>query len=530
MYKVLIVDDEMIVRHAVKTLIRWEGSRFTYSGSASSGASALKIAREQRPDIVITDIKMPEMDGIELIKQLMASGFDGEILVLSNFNDFELVREALKCGAHDYMLKLTLKSDNFMQTLNEIAEKLDEKKRPSAAHPAMQTEKTNRLHDLLHALYDSVDAAQLPGLSPEAASELLPPGHGVTLFAIQVDTAGEKRDETSLTRALSQLWSDVYPGSSWQCTVAEEERRFLLAAAYPAESQSAEPAEMAGRMASLAAMYYSMNVDIIYGKPAFGPEELIEEMRRCRKARALLFYQEAGRVSLPSDTEAVEYDPAYERMEAEWMEDIRMGRAEFAAEWEQRALRIIREGAARRLLPRVVKRTICEAMWTLSRKPGLEQRREFDPSLWLERITGAASDTELLMIASELSQEVLALAESGIALRANRPEIRKALAYLEEHYAKPVSIRDVASHVNLSETYLCQIFKTQTGKSIMTYLNELRMAKAYELLSSGRLLVKEAAAEVGIPDPFYFNRLFKKHFGIAPKHVKPKESPALKQK
>lgn len=167
-------------------------------------------------------------------------------------------------------------------------------------------------------------------------------------------------------------------------------------------------------------------------------------------------------------------------------------------------------------------------MWTLSRKPGLEQRREFDPSLWLERITGAGSDTELLMLVSELAQDVLALAESGIALRANRPEIRKALAYLEEHYAKPVSIRDVASHVNLSETYLCQIFKTQTGKSIMTYLNELRMAKAYELLSSGQLLVKEAAAEVGIHDPFYFNRLFKKHFGIAPKHVKPKENPALR--
>lgn len=529
MYKVLIVDDEMIVRHAVKTLIRWEGSRFTYSGSASSGASALKMVREQHPDIVITDIKMPEMDGIELIKQLMASGFDGEILVLSNFNDFELVREALKCGAHDYMLKLTLKSDNFMQTLNEIASKLDEKKRqPGVALTVERKDQTNRIHDLLLALRDSVDAAQLPGLSPEVASELLPPGHGVTLFAIQVDTAGEKRDETSLTRALSQLWSDIYPGSSWQCTVAEEERRFLLAAAYPADTQTVEPAEMPGRIASLAAMYYSLNVDIVYGKPAFGLEELIDEMRRCRKARTLLFYQEAGRVCLPSDTEAAEYDPAYERMESEWTEDIRTGRPEFAAEWEQRALRLIREGAARRLLPRVVKRTICEAMWTLSRKPGLEQRREFDPSLWLERITGAASDTELLMIASELSQEVLALAESGIALRANRPEIRKALAYLEEHYAKPVSIRDVASHVNLSETYLCQIFKTQTGKSIMTYLNELRMAKAYELLSSGQLLVKEAAAEVGIHDPFYFNRLFKKHFGIAPKHVKPKENPALR--
>jgi YesN/AraC family two-component response regulator len=85
------------------------------------------MVREQHPDIVITDIKMPEMDGIELIKHLVASGFDGEILVLSNFNDFELVREALKCGAHDYMLKLTLKSENFMQTLNEIASKLDEK-------------------------------------------------------------------------------------------------------------------------------------------------------------------------------------------------------------------------------------------------------------------------------------------------------------------------------------------------------------------------------------------------------------------
>ncbi|QMV42532.1 response regulator [Cohnella cholangitidis] len=133
MVKVVIVDDEMIVRHAVKTLIRWDESRFEYVGAAANGASALELVRETGADIVITDIKMPEMDGLELIKRLTAEGFDGEVLVLSNYNDFELVREALKCGAHDYMLKLTLKTESFMQTLEDMAGKLDGETRAGAS-------------------------------------------------------------------------------------------------------------------------------------------------------------------------------------------------------------------------------------------------------------------------------------------------------------------------------------------------------------------------------------------------------------
>ncbi|MGN7355853.1 helix-turn-helix transcriptional regulator [Paenibacillus sp. SAF-054] len=132
-----------------------------------------------------------------------------------------------------------------------------------------------------------------------------------------------------------------------------------------------------------------------------------------------------------------------------------------------------------------------------------------------------------MTIIEELAQEVLTHAGSVAGVRATRPEVRKALVYLEENYPRAVSIHDVAMHVNLSETYLCQIFKTDTGKSIMTFLNELRMAKAYELLSSGQWLVKEVAAEVGIHDPFYFNRLFKKHYGVPPKQVKSKETTAL---
>ncbi|MNR21063.1 HTH-type transcriptional activator Btr [compost metagenome] len=78
----------------------------------------------------------------------------------------------------------------------------------------------------------------------------------------------------------------------------------------------------------------------------------------------------------------------------------------------------------------------------------------------------------------------------------------------------------MAAHVGFSEPYLCQVFKAETGSSILTRLNEIRMMRAYEMLSSGNYLIKQVAMEVGIPDPFYFNRLFKKKFGVAPKTVK----------
>ncbi|MFC4306918.1 response regulator transcription factor [Cohnella boryungensis] len=521
MYKVLIVDDEMIVRHAVKTLIQWEGSRFEYAGAAANGASALELVRENGVDIVITDIKMPEIDGLELIKRLTADGFDGEVLVLSNYNDFELVREALRCGAHDYMLKLTLKTDSFMATLEEMAAKLDGK-RSSAAARNGRPEGGGRAEDKarMAALLREMDAASSDPL-PWRGGRILEPGQTAYSFIILLRSDEQSaRRERDLQDMLEKLADSLFTGSRWKRAVRTDARRFLLVAAYPADAAAVNPEEVARRIVTLAGMYYSVSIQVVYAAASSDEADLQRELRLSRQAEGLLFYSLVLAGGLSNREVASEDDELFRQSEAALRDSLRKPIGGVIELWAERAISLVDTAAERRIHPRALKRAISGGIWGAASAEEAGVRGRWDEKPWLEKVEAADSDTQLKDTLRELSEEIAESAGLSASKHAAREEVRLAIRYLEEHYPDRVAIADIAARVGLSEPYLCQVFKSDTGQSILTYLNEIRMTKAYELLASGQYLVKQAAAEVGIPDPFYFNRLFKKRYGIAPKNVK----------
>ena len=127
MYSILIVDDEPIVKIALRSILPWEEHGFFICGTASNGLEALSLIEKHRPDVIITDLKMPGMDGLELIRTLKEGNYPGEILVLSNYEDFDSVRSALLLGAADYLLKIKIQADTLLACLNKTTEKLQKK-------------------------------------------------------------------------------------------------------------------------------------------------------------------------------------------------------------------------------------------------------------------------------------------------------------------------------------------------------------------------------------------------------------------
>lgn len=124
MYKLMIVDDELLMRVGIRSMLNWEEYNFHVVGEAGNGKEALSLALEVMPDLIITDIKMPVMDGLQLIQEASSSLKTCKYVILSNFDEFHYVKEALKLGATDYLIKSEITESSLIELLSTVGQKL----------------------------------------------------------------------------------------------------------------------------------------------------------------------------------------------------------------------------------------------------------------------------------------------------------------------------------------------------------------------------------------------------------------------
>lgn len=406
MFKVLIVDDEKIVRIALKTMIQWEEHGFQLIGGAIDGSSALDMAEKLRPDIIITDLKMPVMDGLELIGKLQERLYPGKIIVLSNYGDYDHVRKAMKLGALDYLLKMTLKPEELLDLLHKASKQIITDKEQIAQDIRINFAlnennlllKKQFFKDLLLEDDSAVQhvRSQSKKLGIEAGSELS------YLICISIEPndpllgEGKIKDQKLLAYSVVNIVREVLSEAA-QLEIAELSYKEFVVLLPVGDEQTFElrKSQILRNIPAILQQYLNLRVDITLS-PAFAG---LEHMRSAYESAAGL-------------TKCIQMMP-------------------------------------------------------------LEEKRY-------------------------------------------RKEVEEVIAYMKAHLGKKLVLSEMAGLVNLNESYLCRLFKSETGQTIVNYLTGLRMQKANELLRDRSVMIKEVAAQVGIDDPFYFNRLFYKQNGQSP--------------
>ncbi|GGH35963.1 response regulator transcription factor [Paenibacillus segetis] len=162
MWKVLLVEDETFVRESVKEIIRWEEMGFTLAGEASNGMEALPMIKDNPPDLVLCDIVMPQMDGLELLQETRKAGIASKFVMLTCIGDFESMRRAMEYGASNYILKLSMSVKDLRETLVKVSAELSAKPSPtehSARLAVVAKEKithpeVNKIIDYIEQNYD----------------------------------------------------------------------------------------------------------------------------------------------------------------------------------------------------------------------------------------------------------------------------------------------------------------------------------------------------------------------------------------
>jgi two-component system, response regulator YesN len=465
--RVLIVDDEPFFRSALRALLPWEKHGFAVAGEAIDGAEALAFLRREPVDVVFTDIRMPVMDGIELIRAARAEGLGARFVVLSAYDEFSLVKGAFLEGARDYLLKPELAADRVLVALARI---------DGPAGPPPTESPDRRLCLACFELDDGPVERLVETLLAEAAAHggevlsLADPGQAAVALRFDPD------------RPLPEVFAEV---ESFAAVVAAKVRgaggATVTCGVSTAVGGAPDLARLAGEARRACAYGFLRGRGKVINASRV-PSAARTPFDRGGPARltALLARRDADGLRdalprlLPSDPRLT-------------VEDIPAVRAHYAA-----CLDAIEEFAAS--------------------APALDTARvRSQAALLRERLAGSADVPEL----NGLLREALGTAATMIG-GASRL-LRGALALVHDDPAAPLPLAAVARRLAVTPAYLSRVFSREMGVSFTAHLAEVRMRAAAALLGGSNLKVHEVAERVGYASVEHFSRVFRRVMGASPR-------------
>ncbi len=544
MFKLLIVDDEMLVRMGLKTTIDWPKLGFQIAGEADNGLKALEVARTIRPDLVLTDIRMPKMDGLTLMKALKKELPRTKILILSCYQDFDYVREALQLGALDYIPKLSMQVEELERVMLRAKAVLEEEaEQERAADGAWETERYRSLREMQgHFFQDllkgALNEAELPERLLRLKLRLAESGlyAAVCLRVDDLRAIRQRNGGTGLTSLESPLYNiideAIEKGGLKGDLFMGREGEFGLVFSFTAGTEAAalfrELSDFCAHLRETVQLYFNLSVSFGIGRVATSLIRLKDAYGEAAAALEYRFYQGQGSLNRYRENPPAE-EPLYSASQEQTLRERLEGGDYAGAETLVMGL-LDQARTDEPKTPALLRQELLEVMLTFSRV--LKQyggRLEQPPAA-----SGPNSSQALNPLNAPAEIETLAemklwfhdfVAWFGAALNDLKSqkfgrEVSRALEYINRHYASELKLGEIAGRIGMNETYFSHLFKKETGANFTDYVNGLRIEKAKQLLRNSADNIYEIAATVGYANVSYFSKVFKQIVGVSPVEYK----------
>ncbi|WP_239616912.1 response regulator transcription factor [Cohnella mopanensis] len=525
--KIMLVDDEIIVRLGMKSVIDWEANGFRHVGEACDGREALALLEQVQPDILLTDIKMPNMNGIELIELVKRSYPWIRILVLSSHDEYDFVRSAMKLGADDYILKASVDPDKLIRLLQETASRIvpHMDRKPENANGQRDRQPSESGDSLEDALRRCVDGKSSPAdlNRAEMLERFDSKAAYVVLARTDEESAGGPLAASSVATLANVLelnarkWADA-------SLVRSSEKEAVLILWMQSTATAEQLREIGADLTSAAERFVGAAIDVgisvACGEPimlqqAYAQSELALDGRFYESDARVHVYGEHNEDSQTTDKplftkqEEEELALAVERLDEEGikrligltMAKLRSGKQPIASTIQICLdLFYCLQSAFRRFGDSIGQASEKE-------RPAYSQMIEFkrigEAERWFDAYVAQCLETIRSTSRERVREDILALK-----------------AYLKTHYTESFTLKQAAEMTNISEGYLSYLFKKETGSGLIEYMNGLRVEKAAELLRETHLPSYAIAEKVGYDNINYFGRIFKKVKGMSPKRYR----------
>lgn len=527
MLKIFLVEDEFVVREGIKNNINWKSHDYDFCGEASDGELAFPMIQKLKPDIVITDIRMPFMDGLTLSKLIKKELPWIEIIVLSGYEEFEYAKEGIKIGIAQYLLK-PISSEDLLREVDALAVKIDEKhKEREIKEKYMKEMEENFLKerkDLFQYLVTgSKSPAELLEISDKLNIDLSAIWYNIVLIKVQSMTHAHDEYSNSLIQIEKKL-EEICNENELLIFDRNLEGKALFFKADSREDIIQLQDEYIIKIKKLLESYENIYYFGGIGEPVNRLGELPVSFENASHAFAhrylvrdslILNY---GDINKGLYKESENFDISSMNLKQIDRSKIRgflkFGEKEEAVYFVEEFFKDLGNNAVKSNMFRqyiVMDAYFCVAEFV----EGLSfQKNEVEPPDADSGIMQSLNNAMEYMI--RIICKALELREKAASNRYGNV-VDEVIHYIEENYAnEELSLNILASHVNFSPNHLSMVFSQQMGQTFTRYLTNYRMDKAKELLRCSSKKSSVISLEVGYKDPHYFSYLFKKTQGMTP--------------
>ncbi len=527
MIRVFLCEDEFVVREGIKNNIKWADNGYEFVGEASDGELALPLIRKLEPDIVITDIKMPFMDGLELSRIIRKEFPFIEIVILSGYEEFDYAKQAISIGVAQYLTK-PISGEDLLRELDFLKEKIAKGKEERALKEQfkkeMEENERRERSELFHYLVSGTySVTQLLQKAEKLSIDLSAVWYNIVLLFTKSDHH-EIEEYSGSSVTIDEKIAEIAAGSGCVLFDRDLEGKAVLIMGDSEEELSQKQEDIIRRFEDVFKDYSHVRYCGGIGSCVNRVSKLNESYEDAGCALANRFFVsesgffKPGHMSQRSDSSDVRLDmtdiDATRIDKSNVQRFLKVGNADEIPFYVSEFIGSVGKDAFnsyifRQYIAMDVFFTVSSFVEELSNKKPGDAIREVSkealesPESVEEYITGIIGDALKY--------------RDSIATNRYKEIVDEAVKYIEENFAdENLSLNLLASHVNVSPNHLSTIFSQQTGQTFIKYLTEYRMNKAKEMLKCTSMRSSEISEAVGYKDPHYFSYMFKKTVGTTP--------------
>ena len=494
MYTLLIADDEPLIRNGVKKIIDWESLGFSKIFLAEDGQEALDIIKKNHVDLVLTDIVMPFMDGLQLAEILSRDYPQIHVVILTGHEDFEYAQKSVGFGVKNYILK-PIGAESLYKKMVKICENLH-----------IENKQRQYVSSMKSQLHQSLPALQEQTLSKIVCSE----GRDLKLYLQRAKSMNLDLGTGPFEIGIMDIELEDIP--------AEDYDLYLFAA-----RNIAREYELLCIVQKSIYNTIKLKTTCGAGTTARNAEELNEAYRNAKKALECKYSLGSNNVYDVKDLNYLEKSFYYPENEMHSLvKSIKIGNTDEIRKSISSAFHT--DGRGRSLSGKNIKMIYIEIVTSLLKELSslkeVSENRGFILYQEFDRYSSAKEmEDALIRFSCEICNEM-----DSVQTNSGKQVIDSVKGYVTANFKDPdLSLTSAAEHASVSTGYLSGLFKKETGTNFVKYLTDVRMEKSIQLLRTTDMKTYEIAFETGFSNPHYFSVAFKKYTGMSPSEFRAKE-------